>query len=163
MEINRTHRIDTMRTHLYQQIRLLIPVLILAVSLCGCGPSAIEQTAWQDAQAKGASQPGSYVDFHRKYPHSPYLTTVIADVECSQNLSISMGYGVSGTASLKSLTVVVNGHPDLSGEYSAEEAGAVSLCRRYMQLGGTIGELKGAKVLVANLKGKQRIVAVEMQ
>ena len=76
--------------------------------------SALALTGWDRAESdwtltKQTNTIAAYQEFHRKHPHSMHLTSVIADVECSQNLSISMGSGLSGTASLASLNVDVNG------------------------------------------------------
>jgi hypothetical protein len=124
--------------------------------------SGVESLDWEETGAKGAGAFSAYVDFHRKYPDSTRLTAVTADVECSQNRSISFGgYGLSGTAGMSSLNVDVRGHRELSGEYRADEAGALSLIERYVELGGTIGKLPHAHLLVAEVKGKPRIVAVD--
>jgi len=108
------------------------------------------------------AKPAAYLAFHRTYPDSQRLTAVTADVECSQNLTVSMGgYGLSGTMSLSSLNVNVDGHPKLSGNYGAQESGTLSLGDRYMELGGTVGKLDRAHLLVAKTDGKPRIVAVD--
>jgi hypothetical protein len=124
--------------------------------------SGVESLDWEETATKGATAFSAYLDFHRKYPGSTRLTAVTADVECSQNLSLSFGgYGFSGTASMSSLNVDVSGHSELSGEYRANEAGARSLVERYIELGGTIGKLPHAHLLVAEVKGRPRIVAVD--
>jgi hypothetical protein len=56
--------------------------------------SGVESLDWEKAQGEGATSSSAYLDFHHKHPGSSRLTTVTADVECSQNLSISFGgYG----------------------------------------------------------------------
>lgn len=129
---------------------------VVLLMLAGCDRTEKDWTA-----ARQANTTAAYLDFHHKYPGSTRLTAVTADVECSQNLSISVGSGLSGTASMSSLNVDVSGHPELSGEYQPNEAGARSLIERYIERGGTIGKLPHAHLLVAEVNGGPRIVAVD--
>lgn len=128
----------------------------------GAAKDAIESAAWDQTRTEGAGRFSAYVDFHRKYPGSTRLTALTADVVCSQNISISFGSAFSGSMSLSSLNVRVSGHPELSGEYQPDEPGARSLIQRYEQLGGTVGKLPHARLLAAEIKGKRRIVALEV-
>jgi hypothetical protein len=136
----------------------IFALAVVVSTLTGCNGT---EKDW--AAAKQADTFSAYLDFHRKHPGSTRLTAVTADVECSQNLSISLGgYGLSGTASMSSLDVRVSGHAELSGDYRTDEAGARSLVERYVKLGGTIGKLPHAHLLVAQVSGRPRIVAVDM-
>jgi hypothetical protein len=123
--------------------------------------NGVESLDWDKTAVKGMTATSAYLDFHHKYPDSTRLTAVTADVDCSQIIQVHMNYGVSGEAYLESLNVTVTGHPELSGEYRPSEAGACSLIQCYTEQDGIISKLHNAHLLVANVKGKTRIVAVD--
>ena len=141
-------------------VKIMVIVGALAVIWISFRPTANEAQDWQTAQTTETTL--AYREFHRNYPDSTRLRAITADVECSQNLTMSSGgFGTSGTASLSSLNVIVYGHPELSGQYRANESGTRSLIERYTELGGTVGMLAHARLLVADVKGRPRIVAID--
>lgn len=127
------------------------------------GIHAVEVLDWDKTIAKGAPAPSEYSDFHRKYPDSKRVTAVMADIHCEQKLGITIGDATEPSFSsyLQALVVNVSGHPELSGEYTPEEAGARSLIEIYRKKGGVISDLSNAQLLVADIKGKPRVVAVD--
>ena len=125
--------------------------------------SRAESLDWTSTVSAGPKASSAYVAFHRKYPGSDRVNAITADLECSQNIAISFGSGFTGSMSLSSLTVNVKGHKELSGEYLLDQPGTKSLIDIYERRGGTIGPLPKANLLVAEFKGRRRIVAVESQ